>query len=113
MRMEHFPGTRHPDGEWQGGAVSGLRLPGDPGHFYTISVGPNRCELEKGRVGADGRGQVVGREDIRGRDHVQTETVGRVDLRRCFSGAGLAEKLAELRAFFAAYPGQQVSKMFC
>jgi hypothetical protein len=113
MRMEHFPATRQPDGEWQGGAVSCLRLPGDTDHFCMISVGPDRCELEKARVGADCRGQIVGREDIRGRAHIQTETVGLVDLRRCPSGASLVEKLAVLRAFFAAHAGRQVSKMFC
>jgi hypothetical protein len=113
MRMEHFPNSAQPDGEWQGGAVSGLRLPGDADHFYFIRVGPDRCELEKMAVGPDGRGVIVGREDMRGRDHVQTETVGRVDLRRRPSGASLRKKLAELQAFFAGLVGRQVSKVLC
>ncbi len=64
-------------------------------------------------IGADGRGVSLGREDIRGRDHVQTVTVGRVDLRRRSAAAGLRKKLADLRAFFAALTGRQVSKVLC
>jgi hypothetical protein len=113
IRMEFFPGGTQADREWQGGAVSGLRLPGDGDHYYTIRVGPDCSELEKVRVGPDGRGVTVGREDLRGRNCVQTETVGRIDLRRRRSGAGLLARLTELRAFFAGMVGQQISKMLC
>jgi hypothetical protein len=93
--------------------MSGLRLPGDPDHFYMLRVGPDQCELEKMRVGTDGRGVFVGRENLRGHDHVQTETLGRVDLRRRPAGNGLRKKLAELRDFFAGLTGREVSKVLC
>jgi hypothetical protein len=113
MRMEHFPNSAQPDGEWQGGAMSGLRLVGDPDHYYMIRVGPDRCELEKMGMGPDGRGVILGREDVRGRDHVLTETVGRVDLRRVPAGAGLRKKLTELRGFFAGLSEKQAFKVLC
>jgi hypothetical protein len=112
-RAEFLPGSTQPDGTWNGGAMSGLRLPGDRDHFYMLRVGPDQCELEKMAVGEDGRGVSVGREDLRGRDHVQTETVGRVDLRRRTAGAGLRKKLDEPRGFFAGLRGQRVSKVLC
>jgi hypothetical protein len=112
-RAQFLPGTTQPDGRWNGGAMSGLRLPGDPDHFYMLRVGPDQCELEKMAVGADGRGVSMGREDLRGRDHLQTETLGRVDLRQRTAGAGLHKKLVELRGFFAGLSGQRVSKVLC
>jgi len=112
-RAQFLPGTTQPDGRWNGGAMSGLRLPGDPDHFYLLRVGPDQCELEKMAVGADGRGVSAGREDLRGRAHVRTETLGRVDLRRRPAGAGLRKKLDELRRFFAGLTGQRVSKVLC
>jgi hypothetical protein len=86
---------------------------GDPDHYYLIRVGPDRCELEKMGVGPNGRGVILGREDVRGRDHVLTETVGRVDLRRRPAGASLRKKVTELRGFFAGLSGKQVSKVLC
>ena len=112
-RAEFLPGSSAPDGKWSSGAMSGLRLPGDPDYFYMLRVGPDRCELEKMKVGADGRGVFSGREDLRGRAYVQTETLGRVDLRERSSGAGLRKKLVELREFFAEQNGRPVSKELC
>ena len=111
MRMEYLPGSTQPYGVWNGGALSGLRLPGDGEHYYTIHVGPDRCELVTMGDGPDGCGVVIGREDIRGRTHVLTETVGRIDLRLRPAGAGLRKKLSELRAFLTQLPGQQVTKL--
>jgi hypothetical protein len=78
MRLERYPFSGQPDGTWQGGAVSGLRLPGEA-DFFMLRVGPNQCELERIRVGPDGRGMPVGSEDLRDRTSIQTETVGRID----------------------------------
>lgn len=110
MRMERLPVGDQPDGEWRGGAMSGLRLPGEP-DFFMIRVGPDQCELTRMAVGPDGRGVVTGREDLRGRTHVDTETVGRVDFRRRSSGAGLRKKLIDLRGFLAGQGGGTVTKV--
>jgi hypothetical protein len=112
-RAEFLPGGTQLDGRWNGGAMSGLRLPGDLEHFYMIRVGPEQCELEKMGVGPDGRGVVLGREDLRERDHLQTETVGRIDVRRRPAGAGLRKKLGEMRVFFGGLSGRKVSKVLC
>lgn len=100
-------------GNWEGGGVSGPRLPGDREHFPALWLGPERCELVKMRVGADGRGEEVGREDLRGRDHLDTETLGRVEFRRKAMGAGLRKKLDELMALVRRAGKERVSKMMC
>jgi hypothetical protein len=112
MRLERLPGSDVRDGTWQGGAISGLRLPGEP-DFFMLRVGPDCCQLTRVRVGEGGRGVLAGAEDIRGRASIDTETVGRIDLRRRPAGAALRKRLAELRAFFAGVSGGRVSKMLC
>jgi hypothetical protein len=112
MRMERLPVTGEPDGRWQGGAISGLRLPGES-DFFMIRVGPDHCEMERMTVGPDGRGMVVGKEDLRGRESVQTETVGRIDFRHRPAASELGKGLAEMQEFFTKHAGQQIVKVLC
>jgi len=112
MRMERYPLTGQPDGTWQGGAISGLRLPGESDYFM-LRVGPDQCELERMRVGSDGRGILLGSEDLRERTSIETETVGRIDLRRRPARATLKKRLAALREFFAGQAGGRVTKILC
>jgi hypothetical protein len=113
MRNERLPNSDQPDRTWQGGAVSGLRLPVDPDHFYMIRVGANTCQLTKVAVGPDGRGIILGTEDLRGQTQIQTETVGRVDFRARPAGAGLRKRLVAMGEFFASVSGLPVYKKLC
>lgn len=97
MRLERTP-TGDTSGIWEGGAISGLRLPGEPDYFM-LRVGPDQCELTRIQIGEDGRGVLAGTQDLRGREAIQTETVGKIELRRRPSGATLRKQLTTLRMF--------------
>lgn len=113
MRVEFYSKELGPDGHWCGGGRGGLRIAGDTEHAYSLWVGAEKCEIEKIGIGPDGRGVVVGREDLRDRGHIDTENCGRIDFRRKVGGSGLKKKLTALREFLVGLSEKQVSKTLC
>jgi len=95
FRMENWMGTGMP-GDWSGGAAHGIRLPGDPDHVYALDTRGGACLLQKVSLKDH---QLVSREAIGHLKALETETCGRIDIRRRSSGTGLAKKLQAMRDF--------------
>jgi len=86
-------------GEFHTGGMSGLRMPNDPDHVYTILAGLNELALEKMAVGKDGLGVVVELRDLRGETELLTENAGTLRFRRRASKTTLRRALRDIAAF--------------
>jgi hypothetical protein len=106
-------GVRFPTDEDQDfvtGGMSGLQLPGDPVHWYTIRAGVDECYLTKVAIGPDGKGRFVERRDLRGETEIVTTTCGRIQIRKRGDHAGIREQLAQVRKFLASLAGTNVTR---
>lgn len=105
-------GSRYPiDQDFVTGSMSGLELPGDPAHRYSMHAGVGSCSLTKIAIGPDGRGKVVERRDLRGEPYIETITCGRIEICKRTDHAGLLWELARIREFLASLAGSTVTRM--
>ncbi len=76
-RARIMPGS---DLESEGsGAIYGFRIDGQP---HGLVLGLNQCTLEKVRILSDGTGEVAERHDVRDRDHIDTDDLGRITIKK-------------------------------
>jgi len=71
-----------PAGGFSTGGMSGIRLPEDRFHVYSIRAGFDECYLRKMAIGTDGRGIEIEKLDLRGTTRLATETLGTIAIRR-------------------------------
>ena len=104
-------GSRFPsDEDFVTGVMSGLELPGDPDHSYSIQVGLDECHLTKIAIGPDGRGRFVDRRDLREEEMIETITCGQIQVRKRSDHAGIREELARVRKFLESLAGPEVTR---
>jgi hypothetical protein len=95
---------------FNGGGFSGLRLPGDPDHWYSIRTGLNECTLTKMKKGPDGKGVLVEKRDLRGETELLTENFGKVQFRRRAAKTTLRLALREIAAFAERIDSAELTK---
>jgi hypothetical protein len=111
FRLERFPVPGMPAGEFDTGGFSGLRLPNDPDHVYSIQAGLNELVLKKTARGADGWGVTVEVRDLRGESELVTENAGRVQFRRRAAKTTLRRALREIAAFADCVVSEKLTKV--
>jgi hypothetical protein len=110
-KMERFPVPGVPAGGFDTGGFSGLQLPGDPHHFYSINAGLDKCVLEKMAIGSDGRGVIVEKRDLRGETELITENAGRILIRRRAAKSTLRRALREIATFAGGVASAKLMKI--
>jgi hypothetical protein len=110
FKCERSPDPRIAAGGFGTGGMSGLRLPGDNNHYYFLRAGLNECSLERKAVGPDGRGFTIDKRDLRGERELQTETVGKISIRRSRAKSELRQAVGEIRVFLQNVTADAVAK---
>lgn len=91
------------------GVRSGLRLPGDD-FCYALETRAGICRLEKMRMNADGRGELVEEIDVRDRSYIETVNAGRLTIVREETADDLLKLLRGIKAFLAKIDDEYVVK---
>lgn len=83
-------GSRYPiDEDFVDGRMSGIELPDDTAHRYSIDAGVDSCSLTKIAIDPDGRGRFVERRDLRGEQELVTLNCGRIQICNRSDHAGI------------------------
>ena len=88
------------------GGVSGVRLPGDDQHWYSILAGLNKLLLEKRTTN-----EVVEVRDLRGESELSTANMGCIQFRKRRAKTNLRKCLGEILAFLNTIDECQVTKV--
>ncbi len=64
------------------GGMSGIRIPGDKVHYYSLDGGVGKCELQKYGIDATGQGYLVETIDCRDKRNLLTENTGEIRIKR-------------------------------
>ncbi len=110
-KLERFLVPGWPAGGFDTGGISGLRLPNDPDHFYSLWGGLNKLLLKKMAVGSDGKGVIVEERDLRNETELLTENAGRVQFRRRAAKTTLRRALREIAAFADSVISVELTKI--
>ena len=79
--------------------MTGIRLPDDAMHYYTLDTGLDECRLERWGIGADGRGNRHDERDLRGEASLETLDFGTIQFRRRRPKSQLSRVLADILKF--------------
>jgi len=64
------------------GGVSGIRMPGDQAHYYSLDAGVGMCDLGKLGIDETGRGYLVETTDCRDKKSLATANAGEIKFNR-------------------------------
>ena len=110
FKCEQSLNANLPPGGYGTGGMSGIRLPNDRDHFYSIHAGFNQCELKKIAIGEDGRGILVETIDLRNTKEIKTDTVGAIKIKRSRKRTDLSDAVARIRAFLNTVSDEKIVK---
>lgn len=93
------------------GGQSGIQLPGDEEHSYSIWAGLNELRLEKLLFPPGEWGKVVDVRDLRGESELMTSNCGLIRFRKRRAKSGLRRGLKEMGEFLSGIRATKVTKI--
>lgn len=83
----------------------GMRIHGE---IYAIEAGGDKCDLLKMTAKPDGKGEVVSIQDVRTLKWIDTDNMGRIEIRCRTRPSGLVRTLRALREFLRSQPSDEM-----
>jgi hypothetical protein len=111
FKLERFPVAGVPVGGFDTGGISGLRVPNEPDHRYWIDAGLNKLVVTKIAIGADGKGVIEEKRDMRNETELITDDAGKVQFRRRAAKTTLRRALRDIAAFADRAASEEVTKI--
>ena len=86
------------------GGMSGIRMPGDTAHFYSLSAGVGKCDLTKWAIDNNGQGIVAETIDCRDETSLLTGNTGEIKIKRRKIELTLPVELQRLQSKLIEFP---------